>query len=93
MTFKMFALLKETGLKEIGRKIIVYYFLTITAEGDRVYDPVVRKADGMNVLGMVVFSIVTGVILGRMGERGRPLCALFECTCELTMRLVQLVIW
>jgi len=59
----------------------------------KVYDPVVTKVEGMNVLGMVVFSIFFGVVIGRMQERGRPLAELFETLCEATMTLVQLVIW
>lgn len=51
------------------------------------------KQDGLNVLGMVVFSIFLGVILGRMGPRGKPLIDLFDCMCEATMQLVRLVIW
>ena len=66
--------------------------LTIS-EAEKVYDPDVRKIDGMNVLGMVVFSIFFGTIIGRMGPRGRPLIDLFDSLCEATMKLVSLVIW
>lgn len=64
-----------------------------TTAPKEVYDPDVRKIDGMNVLGMVVFSIFFGIIIGRMGPRGRPLIDLFDSLCEATMKLVTLVIW
>ncbi|XP_033738552.1 excitatory amino acid transporter 1-like [Pecten maximus] len=58
-----------------------------------VYDPVVEMKPGMNVLGLVVFSIFFGIIIGRLGKKGQPLVALFESLCEATMVLVKLVIW
>ena len=69
--------------------MIVFLFSSV----EKVYDPDVKKIDGMNVLGMVVFSIFLGTIIGRMGPRGRPLVDLFDCICEATMKLVSLVIW
>ncbi|XP_060077404.1 excitatory amino acid transporter 1-like [Ylistrum balloti] len=58
-----------------------------------VYDPVVEMKSGMNVLGIVVFSIFFGIIIGRLGSKGKPLVALFESLCEATMVLIKLVIW
>ncbi|XP_045159084.2 excitatory amino acid transporter 3-like isoform X2 [Mercenaria mercenaria] len=65
----------------------------VRQEPEKVYEPVLVKQDGLNVLGMVVFSVFLGVILGRMGPRGKPLIDLFDCICEATMQLVKLVIW
>ena len=45
------------------------------------------------MLGLVVFSIVFGIVLGRMGDRGRPLKALFETLNEVVMKMVTLVMW
>lgn len=47
----------------------------------------------LNVLGLVVFSIVFGIILGRIGERGVPLKAFFEALNEVIMKMVTLVMW
>lgn len=47
----------------------------------------------INVLGLVVFSIVFGIILGRIGERGMPLKAFFEALNEVIMKMVALVMW
>ncbi|KAH3698589.1 excitatory amino acid transporter 3-like isoform X2 [Dreissena polymorpha] len=63
------------------------------AANQTIYDPLVTKVDGMNVLGMVVFSIIFGIVVGRMGDRGRPIAELFASLCEATMQLVNLVIW
>ncbi|WAR22812.1 EAA3-like protein [Mya arenaria] len=58
-----------------------------------VYDPVPVKTDGVNVLGLVVFSILLGVVTGHLGDRGRPILIAAQAVCDATMCLVQLVIW
>lgn len=45
------------------------------------------------MLGLVVFSIVFGIVLGRMGEKGLPLKAFFETLNEVVMKMVTLVMW
>ena len=50
-------------------------------------------ARSMNVLGLVVFSIVFGIVLGRVGERGLPVKAFFESLNEIIMEIVSLVMW
>jgi len=49
-------------------------------------------ADG-NVLGLIVFAVVAGVMLANMEERARPLLAVLEVGNEVLLRLVQLVVW
>lgn len=47
----------------------------------------------MNVLGLVMFSIVFGIVLGRVGERGLPVKAFIESLNEIIMEMVSLVMW
>ncbi|XP_019632550.1 PREDICTED: excitatory amino acid transporter 1-like [Branchiostoma belcheri] len=49
--------------------------------------------EGMNVLGLVAYSIALGVILSTMGEAGRPLINFFNSLNDATMRLVWVVMW
>lgn len=53
----------------------------------------VTKASGMNILGIVVFSLFLGGVLSKMGKDGAPLVKFFECLHVATMKLVTLVIW
>ena len=58
-----------------------------------VENPKVTKTDGMNILGLVVFSIFFGCTLSRMGPSGKPLSDFFECMHIATMKIVTLIIW
>ena len=57
------------------------------------YDFEVRKEDGMNILGLVVWSVAMGIAISKLGEMGRPLCTFFNVFAEATMSLVTIVIW
>ena len=47
----------------------------------------------LNILGLVVFSVVFGAVLSRLGEKGLPLRAFFEALNEVVMKMVTLVMW
>ncbi|KAG5286570.1 hypothetical protein AALO_G00016340 [Alosa alosa] len=55
--------------------------------------PTPGSSSGVNALGLVVFSIAFGSVLGRMGEQGRPLRKFFNCLNDAIMQLVGIVIW
>lgn len=48
---------------------------------------------GMNILGLAVFSIVFGIVLGRMGPKAKPLTAFFSALNDAVMILVTLIMW
>ncbi|KAJ8031400.1 Excitatory amino acid transporter 2 [Holothuria leucospilota] len=47
----------------------------------------------MNVLGIITFSIVLGILLSRMGKQGQVMADFFSILSELTMQMVDLVMW
>ena len=53
----------------------------------------VGTRDGMNVLGIIVFSIVFSIFLSRMGERSRPIVEAIATLNEVIMSIVRLVMW
>ncbi|XP_014278467.1 excitatory amino acid transporter 3 [Halyomorpha halys] len=49
--------------------------------------------EGSNVLGLVVFSVVQGIALGKMGKMGKPLLDFYGALEELTMVITRWVLW
>ncbi|XP_076003692.1 excitatory amino acid transporter 1-like [Genypterus blacodes] len=49
--------------------------------------------DGVNVLGLVIFCVGFGLILGSLEDQGKPLRDLFDCMNAIVMRLVTIAIW
>ena len=47
----------------------------------------------MNIMGLVVFSIAFGVVIGRMGEEGKVVLHFFSATNEAVMKLVMIIMW
>ena len=56
-------------------------------------DPAVNKTTGINVLGLVIFSIFFGVIISNMRSAGKPLMDFFEALHQATLRMTMLIIW
>lgn len=50
-------------------------------------------SDGINVLGLIVFCVAFGLVIGKMGEKGRILLDFFDALNEATMKLVQIIMW
>lgn len=46
-----------------------------------------------NVLGLVVFAIVFGISLGKLGEKGKILLQFFDSLSEAMMIITSWVIW
>ncbi|XP_005306961.1 excitatory amino acid transporter 1 [Chrysemys picta bellii] len=55
--------------------------------------PVPGAVNGVNALGLVVFSISFGLVIGNMKEQGQPLRHFFDSLNEAIMRLVALIMW
>ncbi|XP_011307233.1 excitatory amino acid transporter 1 isoform X2 [Fopius arisanus] len=49
--------------------------------------------DGTNTLGLVIFGIILGIALGKMGESGQPLRDFFTALSEAMMIITNWVIW
>lgn len=50
-------------------------------------------AESTNVLGLVMFSVIFGVTLGKMGPKGKPLLDFFNTLSEAMMIITNWVIW
>lgn len=55
--------------------------------------PIPGSANGVNALGLVVFSVCFGLVIGSLKQKGRALQEFFNCLNEAIMRLVAIIIW
>ncbi|XP_013416265.1 excitatory amino acid transporter 1 [Lingula anatina] len=49
--------------------------------------------DGMNVLGLIVFSVALGIVISKLGARGVPLKNFFASLCDAVLVLIHAVLW
>ncbi|XP_050529944.1 excitatory amino acid transporter 1 isoform X2 [Daktulosphaira vitifoliae] len=52
-----------------------------------------EMVEGSNVLGLVAFSVVFGICIGKLGNAGKPILALFDSLGEAVMLMTNWVIW
>ncbi|RMC19480.1 hypothetical protein DUI87_04092 [Hirundo rustica rustica] len=57
------------------------------------YKIVGMYSNGINALGLIVFCLVFGMVIGKMGEKGQVLLDFFNALNEATMRIVQIIMW
>ncbi|XP_004580150.2 neutral amino acid transporter A [Ochotona princeps] len=55
--------------------------------------PIDTEIEGMNILGLVLFALVLGVALKKLGSEGEELIRFFSSLNEATMVLVSWIMW
>ncbi|XP_042560772.1 excitatory amino acid transporter 4 isoform X2 [Clupea harengus] len=55
--------------------------------------PMGGSSNGVNALGLVVFSMCFGLVIGSMKQQGQALREFFDCLNNAIMRLVAIIIW
>ncbi|NXY35951.1 SATT protein, partial [Pomatorhinus ruficollis] len=55
--------------------------------------PFGTEIEGMNILGLVLFALVLGVALKKLGQEGEDLIRFFNSFNEATMVLVTWIMW
>ncbi|CAM4541429.1 unnamed protein product [Eretmochelys imbricata] len=59
----------------------------------KVHIPIATEIEGMNILGLVLFALVLGVALKKLGPEGEDLIRFFNSFNEATMVLVSWIMW
>ncbi|KAF7696337.1 solute carrier family 1 member 7b [Silurus meridionalis] len=67
--------------------------LDLTPPPDVVMRTQPGTSEGMNVLGIVIFSATMGIMLGRMGPNGSALVNFCQSLNEAVLKIVAIVIW
>lgn len=75
--------------------IYAFFFTLCMKITENIYDWKMSSdyEDATNILGLVVFSTVLGITLGRMGAKGKPLLNFFVSMSEAVMMITGWVVW
>lgn len=61
-------------------------------QSEYILEPTLVYKDGTNVMGMIVFCIIFGVLAGQIGPRGKLMVDFFVVLNEIIMKLVTIVV-
>uniref|UniRef100_A0A8C9QFB5 Amino acid transporter n=1 Tax=Spermophilus dauricus TaxID=99837 RepID=A0A8C9QFB5_SPEDA len=64
---------------------------TVSKNKTKEYRIVGMYSDGINVLGLIIFCLVFGLVIGKMGEKGQILVDFFNALSDATMKIVQII--
>ncbi|KAJ7390285.1 Excitatory amino acid transporter 2 [Desmophyllum pertusum] len=101
-SFKTYNVTSDTIHLEPGEKITAVHtngtvnITTIRKEIHAGSDTVpagMQSTGGMNIIGLIVFSILFGIVLGRLREKARPLIEFFTALNEAIMMMVGFMMW
>ncbi|XP_077058828.1 excitatory amino acid transporter 4 isoform X1 [Siphateles boraxobius] len=82
--------INSTELSQVSNFSIILQTIQETVEE---VVPVSGSSNGVNALGLVVFSMCFGLVIGNMKQQGQALRDFFDCLNEAIMRLVAIIIW
>ncbi|CAF2586292.1 unnamed protein product [Rotaria sp. Silwood2] len=84
----------QAAFQTTGTKLTVKKKLIVgennTTYNKTVYNAVLEKRDGINVLGLLLFCILFGIIISRLKEKALILKQFFEAMLEVVMQLVRI---
>ncbi|EPY89162.1 excitatory amino acid transporter 3 [Camelus ferus] len=81
----------EPGTNETEASVTAFVTSAVPKNETKDYKVVGMYSDGINVLGLIVFCLVFGLVIGKMGERGQILVDFFNALSDATMKIVQII--
>ncbi|KAI9540425.1 Excitatory amino acid transporter 5 [Dissostichus eleginoides] len=81
------------GIQDDNGTDIQNFSLDLTPPPDVIMKTSPGTSEGMNVLGIVIFSATMGIMLGRMGANGSALVNFCQSVNEAVLKIVAIVIW
>ncbi|XP_071202242.1 solute carrier family 1 member 7b isoform X1 [Salvelinus alpinus] len=81
------------GIQDDNGTELQNFSLDLTPPPDVYFKTLPGTSDGMNVLGIVIFSATMGIMLGRMGPNGSALVNFCQSLNEAVLKIVAIVIW
>ncbi|KAJ8277892.1 hypothetical protein GJAV_G00081330 [Gymnothorax javanicus] len=81
------------GIQDDNGSDVQNFSLDLTPPPDVIFSTSPGTSEGMNVLGIVIFSATMGIMLGRMGPNGAALVNFCQSLNEAVLKIVTIVIW
>uniref|UniRef100_A0A8C0MYZ4 Amino acid transporter n=1 Tax=Canis lupus familiaris TaxID=9615 RepID=A0A8C0MYZ4_CANLF len=81
----------EPGMNMTEASVTAIMTTAISKNKTKEYKVVGMYSDGINVLGLIVFCLVFGLVIGKMGEKGQVLVDFFNALSDATMKIVQII--
>ncbi|XP_023650352.1 solute carrier family 1 member 7b [Paramormyrops kingsleyae] len=81
------------GIQDENGTDVQNFSLDLTPPPDVILRTLPGTSEGMNVLGIVIFSATMGIMLGRMGPNGSALVNFCQSLNEAVLKIVAIVIW
>ncbi|KAK2502345.1 hypothetical protein MC885_018417 [Smutsia gigantea] len=81
----------EPGTNVLGESVTAPMTTAVPTNKTKEYKVVGTYSDGINVLGLIVFCLVFGLVIGKMGEKGQILVDFFSALSDATMKIVQII--
>ncbi|XP_078120658.1 solute carrier family 1 member 7a [Sander vitreus] len=81
------------GIQDDNGTDVQNFSLDLTPPPDVIMKTSPGTSEGMNVLGIVIFSATMGIMLGRMGPNGSALVNFCQSVNEAVLKIVAIVIW
>lgn len=81
----------EPGMNMTGASVTAVMTTAVAKNETKEYKVVGMYSDGINVLGLIVFCLVFGLVIGKMGEKGQILVDFFNALTDATMKIIQII--
>ena len=53
----------------------------------------VAMKDGTNVMGLIVFCLAFGLLVGQLGPEGKIMIDFFSALNDIIMKMVEVIMW
>uniref|UniRef100_A0A8R1IXZ8 Amino acid transporter n=1 Tax=Caenorhabditis japonica TaxID=281687 RepID=A0A8R1IXZ8_CAEJA len=83
----------ENIMRATFAQVQTHYVNHTNTKGITQSTPKTAYVDGMNVLGIIMFCIVMGLVISRVGDDAKPLANLFHALDVVITRMVMIIMW
>ncbi|CAL2031032.1 hypothetical protein CAEBREN_25505 [Caenorhabditis brenneri] len=83
----------ENIMRATFAQVQTHYVNHTNSNGIQQLVPKTGYVDGMNVLGIIVFCIVMGLVISKIGAEAKPLANLFHALDVVITRMVMIIMW